>query len=92
MPLRPTEPHPSPTSRHYRKRADATERYAGEPDAFMENIRPHFDVILAAIAAGRAELIRLQRQGQIEDEVLHDLDATSTWKSWASYFSAATDA
>ena len=58
----------------YRKRADATERYAGEPDAFMENIRPHFDVILAAIAAGRAELIRLQREGQIEDEVLHDLE------------------
>ena len=58
----------------YRKRADATERYAGEPDAFMENIRTHFDVMLAAIAAGRAELIRLQREGQIEDEVLHDLE------------------
>ncbi len=58
----------------YRKRANATERYADEPDAFMENIRPHFDVILAAIAAGRAELIRLQREGRIEDDVLHDLE------------------
>ena len=58
----------------YRKRADATERYADEPDVFMNNIRLHFDVVLAAIAAGRAELIRLQREGQIEDEVLHDLE------------------
>lgn len=30
--------------------------------------------MLAAIAAGRGELIRLQRDGQIEDEVLHDLE------------------
>jgi CPA1 family monovalent cation:H+ antiporter len=58
----------------YRSRARATDRYAGEPDAFMANIRPHFDAMLAATAAGRAELIRLQRQGQIEDEVLHDLE------------------
>jgi Na+/H+ antiporter len=58
----------------YRSRARATDRYAGEPAAFMANLRPHFDAILAAIGAGRAELIRLQRQGQIEDEVLHDLE------------------
>ncbi len=58
----------------YRKRTDVIERYAGQPDAFMENIRPHFDVVLASIAAGRAELIRLQREGQIEDEVLHNLE------------------
>ncbi len=40
----------------------------------MENIRPHFDVMLTAIAAGRVELIRLQREGRIEDDVLHDLE------------------
>jgi CPA1 family monovalent cation:H+ antiporter len=40
----------------------------------MENIRPHFDLMLKAIAAGRAELIRLHREGAIEDEVLHDLE------------------
>lgn len=40
----------------------------------MADIRSHFDVMLKAIAAGRAELIRLHRQGQIEDEVLHDLE------------------
>lgn len=58
----------------YRKRADATDRYAGDADSFMAGIRSHFDVMLAAIAAGRAELIRLHRHGQIEDEVLHDLE------------------
>jgi CPA1 family monovalent cation:H+ antiporter len=58
----------------YRKRARATERYAGDTDAFMPAIRAHFDVILAAVAAGRAELVRLHRKGMIEDEVLHDLE------------------
>jgi CPA1 family monovalent cation:H+ antiporter len=58
----------------YRKRAQATERYAGDADAFMDGIRSHFDVMLAALAAGRAELIRQHREGLIEDEVLHDLE------------------
>ena len=58
----------------YRQRAASSERYAGEPQTFMANLRPHFDIMLAAIAAGRAELVRLQRDGQIEDEVLHDLE------------------
>lgn len=40
----------------------------------MDNIRPHFDLMLGVIAAGRAELLRLHRAGQIEDEVLHDLE------------------
>lgn len=57
-----------------RQRAEATARYADDADAFMADFRPHFDVLLTAIAAGRAELIRLHRDGQIEDEVLHDLE------------------
>jgi CPA1 family monovalent cation:H+ antiporter len=58
----------------YRGRAEATERYAGEAEVFMPNIRAHFDVVLAAVAAGRTELVRLHREGRIEDEVLHDLE------------------
>ncbi|GAA4015489.1 hypothetical protein GCM10022280_12800 [Sphingomonas swuensis] len=58
----------------YQSRARATERYAREPDGFMKGIQTHFEVMLAAIATGRAELIRLHREGQIEDEVLHDLE------------------
>lgn len=58
----------------YRDRASATARYASDADAFMADIRPHFDAMLGAVAAGRTELIRLHREGQIEDEVLHDLE------------------
>ena len=58
----------------YRKRLSATQRYAEDADAFMTNISSHFDVVLAAIAAGRAELIRQHRAGLIEDAVLHNLE------------------
>jgi len=58
----------------YSKRAQAVQRYAGDADSFMPDIRAHFDVVLAAVAAGRAELVRLHRRGMIEDEVLHDLE------------------
>ena len=57
-----------------RGRARATDRYAAEPDGFMDGIQSHFAVLLIAIAAGRKELIRLHREGKIEDEVLHDLE------------------
>lgn len=58
----------------YRRRLEVTDRYAVDADAFMANLDSHFDVILAAIAAGRAELIRIHREGLIEDEVLHNLE------------------
>ncbi len=60
--------------RTYQERAAATERYAKDADVFMTNLRPHFDLVLSVIAAGRAELIRQHRAGLIEDEVLHDLE------------------
>ena len=56
------------------KRLRATERFAQDADRFMKDIRPHFDMILRSIAAGRAELIRIHRAGEIEDETLHDLE------------------
>ena len=40
----------------------------------MEGFREHFDLQLRSIAAGRAELIRLHRAGEIEDETLHNLE------------------
>lgn len=58
----------------YSKRAAAMERYAGEPKDYLPDIQAHFDVILTAVAAGRAELVRLHRAGLIEDETLHDLE------------------
>ena len=65
--------HPQILQDH-QKRAGYMERYAAEPVAAMEILRPHFDVLLGAIAASRAELIRLHRDGSIEDEVLHELE------------------
>lgn len=56
------------------KRLRATERFAHDSDRFMEDIRPHFDMVLEAIAAGRAALIRMHHAGQIEDETLHELE------------------
>ena len=58
----------------YQSRARATERYARDRDGFMAGIQSHFDVMLIAIAEGRSELIRLHREGKIEDEVLRDLE------------------
>ena len=37
-------------------------------------LHAHFDVVLEAIAAGRSELIRLHRAGDIDDETLHELE------------------
>jgi CPA1 family monovalent cation:H+ antiporter len=58
----------------YRNRARYVERYAGDADSFTPGLRAHFGIVLAAVAAGRAELVRLHRRGLIEDEVLHDLE------------------
>jgi hypothetical protein len=57
-----------------RKRERATQRYAEDSDRFMPGFRAHFEVVLAAVAAGRAKLIRLHRQGVIENKVLHNLE------------------
>ena len=65
--------HPQMLS-EYRKRMAFMERYEHDAAATMETLRPHFDVLLRAIAAGRGELIRLHRAGLIEDEVLMELE------------------
>ena len=65
--------HPQMLEEH-RKRMRFMERYEEDASAAMDNLRPHFDVLLQAIAAGRTELIRSHRAGLIEDEVLHELE------------------
>jgi monovalent cation/hydrogen antiporter len=57
-----------------RRRLVGTERYAEDSEQAMEKMRPHFDLVLASIAAGRKELLRIHRAGLIEDEVLHNLE------------------
>lgn len=57
-----------------RRRLAGTERYAEDTDGALDRMKPHFDLVLTSIAAGRAELLRIHRAGLIEDEVLHNLE------------------
>ncbi len=58
----------------YGHRARVAENYGEAEDTFAEDRAAHFEVLLAAIAAGRGEILRLHRSGQIHDEVLHALE------------------
>ena len=58
----------------YEYRVMASRRYV-EANGGLDGARnEHFGVILAALAAARAELLRLHRTGKIHDHVLHALE------------------
>jgi CPA1 family monovalent cation:H+ antiporter len=59
----------------YSYRARLTERYSGESEVRTANVKEHYEVVLAAIAAGRAEILTLHRLGMIHDEVLRSLES-----------------
>lgn len=69
--------HPQLLKR-YEHRLAASVKYAESTEKYSPLLHAHFDVVLKAVAAGRKELIRLRREGQIDDETLreleHDLD------------------
>lgn len=65
--------HPQLLQR-YQRRASAAETFGGTNEERDALIAAHFNVILAAVQAGRAELVRLHRAGQIDDETLHNLE------------------
>lgn len=62
----------------YRHQAAVALDYAGHEEAHSDNLHAHFDLILKAVTAGRTELLRLHRQGRIDEEAFqeleHDLD------------------
>jgi CPA1 family monovalent cation:H+ antiporter len=62
----------------YGYRARAATRFNEAAGNLIEQKREHFRVVLAAVAAGRAEILRLYHAGKIHDSVLgvleHDLD------------------
>lgn len=58
----------------YRRRSTNPAAFTGTVSERDQHIAAHFDVILAGVAAGRAELVRLHRLDQIDDETLHDLE------------------
>ena len=55
-------------------RASAASRFSEDEEQFAEDRQAHFDVMLAAIREGRAEVLRLHRAGRIHDDVLHALE------------------
>jgi len=59
---------------NYQLRARQADNYSGNEAAFTGEITAHFDIVIAAVAAGRAELVRLHRANAISDETLHDLE------------------
>ena len=58
----------------YSYRARATARFSESAGGLVEQKREHFTVVLAAIRAGRAEILRLHGTGSIHDSVLHALE------------------
>ena len=69
------QPETPSAARTYGYRARLTERYSSEAGARAAARKEHFEVVLAAIAAGRAEIVRLHRSGMIHDEVLRTLES-----------------
>ena len=58
----------------YQRKANILTEYAGQEEHFAPRLHAHFDLVLEAIAAGRAELIRLHRAGDIDEHTLHELE------------------
>ena len=58
----------------YSHRATVAERFSQTPETLAGHRAEHYRVLLATIAAGRAEILRMHRSGQIHDETLHVLE------------------
>jgi CPA1 family monovalent cation:H+ antiporter len=56
----------------YRKQMAGT--LGNREDFPREQLAAHFDVVLAAVAAGRKELLRLHRSGAIHDKLMHEME------------------
>ncbi|HEV7317902.1 MAG TPA: Na+/H+ antiporter [Ensifer sp.] len=65
--------HPQLLER-YQRRAVSIVDYAERTEHYVPILHAHFDLILAAVATGRRELLRLHRAGEIDDETLHELE------------------
>jgi CPA1 family monovalent cation:H+ antiporter len=65
--------HPRLLERYQRRAAISTD-YVGREVSYAPDIQAHFDLVLEAIAAGRTELLRLHRAGEIDEEILHELE------------------
>jgi CPA1 family monovalent cation:H+ antiporter len=74
----------------YQRRATISEGYAGNEAEYQPRLQAHFDLVLEANAAGRAELLRLHRAEQIDDSVLHELERDLDFEELATISAKAT--
>jgi len=58
----------------YAYRAQVTQLHQNELELPLDVRTAHYDIVLAAVAAGREELLHLHRSGQLHDELLHMLE------------------
>ena len=58
----------------YGYRARAAARFSEHTTELLGHRTEHFSVVLAVTVAGRTELLRLHRAGEIHDRVLHVLE------------------
>ncbi|WP_313808919.1 Na+/H+ antiporter [Sphingobium sp.] len=58
----------------YQRHAQLSANYAGQEAEHAHILHAHFNLVLKAIAAGRAELLRLHRTGEIDEHVLQELE------------------
>jgi monovalent cation/hydrogen antiporter len=58
----------------YSYRVRASSRFSEETEALTPHRIEHFTAVLAAISAGRRELLRLHRANEIHDAVLHAIE------------------
>jgi CPA1 family monovalent cation:H+ antiporter len=73
--LQPDNTHKHPRLvEQFTYRARATTRFSESKGSLIQHKREHFTVVLAAISAGRAEILRLHSAGSIHDSVLHTLE------------------
>jgi len=71
---------PDGTIRHprlveqYRFREAAGQRFVLNPDQLHADRQAHYQAVLTIIQAGRAEILRMHRHGQIHDDILRQLE------------------
>ncbi|WP_245458935.1 MULTISPECIES: Na+/H+ antiporter [unclassified Rhizobium] len=68
-----SEKHPR-LLEQYRHRAEVAAQYEADRDAHESIKVDHFRAVLDALQAGRAEILRMHRAGEIHDRVMRDLE------------------
>ena len=74
----------------YHRRARISANYSANEQELRPVLNAHFDVVLEAVVAARKELLRLHRDGQIDDRVLHELERDLDLEELAAIAAKAT--